>query len=220
MLTAMMCDQGSAISARSLGPRNNPAKHRGCARPEQGVARQSRPFGKTAGAGGMKYRNCSGRIDGGGRKRRPGVAKRTNPSSVSVSSSLVSRCAHAAPRSAMVRSKDRLVGDQDLRAAIGQDAAHFGEREQRVQRNRDASGADDRQEPMKALPVVGAINGDGLAGTERDRRRRKASMEQIRSAIRRDEKGRRRSTETSQSPFRRSSSSIRLATVTLRSRAS
>ncbi len=25
MLTAMMCDQGSAISARSLGPRNAPA---------------------------------------------------------------------------------------------------------------------------------------------------------------------------------------------------
>ena len=68
-----------------------------------------------------------------------------------------------------VAFKDRSVGHQNFRAAIGQNAAHFGEREQRVQRNRDASGADDGQKPMKTLPVIGAIDGDRLAGTQCDR---------------------------------------------------
>jgi len=39
----------------------------------------------------------------------------------------------------------RFVGDQDIRAAVGQNAAHFSQCQHRVQRNRDAPGANDRQ---------------------------------------------------------------------------
>ena len=68
----------------------------------------------------------------------------------------------------MCAFEDRSVCDQDLSAAVGEDAAHFGEGELRVQRNRNASGADDGEEPMKALPVVAAIDGDGLARPQTD----------------------------------------------------
>ena len=120
-----------------------------------------------------------------------------------------------------VALEDRFVGDQDLRAAVGKDAAHFAERELRVQRNGDAAGADDGQEPVKAVAVVGAIDRDRLAGAQADGAAKKGiDRADCRRADRQDGRLHRRSTETSQSPLRRSSSSTRLATVMLRSRAS
>ena len=68
-----------------------------------------------------------------------------------------------------VAFEDRLVGNQNLGAAVGQNAPHLGERELRIQRNRDAAGADDGQKPVEAFAVVGAINGDRLARAQRDR---------------------------------------------------
>ncbi len=68
-----------------------------------------------------------------------------------------------------VAFKDCFVGHQYFRAAIGQNAAHFGEGEKRIQWNCDASGADDGQEPMKTLSVIAAIDADELAWTQCDR---------------------------------------------------
>ena len=53
-----------------------------------------------------------------------------------------------------------------LEAQVKGAAAYLDKREERVQRNSDSSGADDREKPMKAESVVGAINGHRLARTE------------------------------------------------------
>ena len=117
----------------------------------------------------MKYRNGRGRIDGGRRKRRPGVAKAHKSIERFCLNVGLYPGAHIQRLAVCdVALKNSLVGNQNISAAIGQDAAHFGERKKRIQRNRDSTGADDRQEPMKTVPVVGAINGDRLAGAERD----------------------------------------------------
>src|SRR5579863_8985910 len=63
--------------------------------------------------------------------------------------------------------EDGLVGDQDFGAAVSEDAAYFSEGELRVERNRDAAGANDGEKPTKAAAVVRSVNGDGLAGTKR-----------------------------------------------------
>ena len=65
--------------------------------------------------------------------------------------------------------EDRLVCNENLGAALGQNAAHLGKREQRVQRNRNASGANNGQKPVEALPIVGAIDSNGLAGSKGNR---------------------------------------------------
>jgi hypothetical protein len=61
-----------------------------------------------------------------------------------------------------------LVGYQNIRAAIRKYAPNLSERQHRIQRNRDATSPDDCQEPVKAPPVIGAINRDLLAGLERN----------------------------------------------------
>ncbi len=122
----------------------------------------------------MKHGHGRGGIDGGGRKRRPGVCAEAGSARESIQRlrlvvGLYPRAHIERPAVRDVAFEDRFVGYQDLRAAIGQNAAHFGEREKRVQGNRDASGADDRQKPVKGLPVVAAIDGHRLARFERDR---------------------------------------------------
>ncbi len=67
-----------------------------------------------------------------------------------------------------VAFEDSFVGDQDLGAAVGEDAADLGEGELRVQRDRDAAGADDGQEPVEAISIVAAVDGDGLARAQGD----------------------------------------------------
>ncbi len=62
----------------------------------------------------------------------------------------------------MLRSKTALSVTRMLGAAVGQNAPHFGQRELRIQRNRDAAGADDGQKPVEAALIVGAIDGDRL----------------------------------------------------------
>ena len=133
MLTAMMCDQGSATSARSLGPRNEAGKHRGRARAEQRAAGKRRAFGKAAGAGGVEDGDGCGGIDG----RRAETARRwyrlgAQKSVQRVRLSIVSLDPGAdVERLAVtdVALEDGSVGDQNLGAAVGEDAAHFGERE-------------------------------------------------------------------------------------------
>jgi hypothetical protein len=69
----------------------------------------------------------------------------------------------------MLRSKTAFVGDQNLCAAIGKDAPHLTERKLRIERDCDAAGADDGQEPVEAIAVVGAIDGNRLsAGAQAD----------------------------------------------------
>src|ERR1035437_3744370 len=121
----------------------------------------------------MEDRNGSGGINAGGREGRlsEGNADGIAHKSIERLRFIVSLNPFAQIERVAVYDmalEDRLVRHQDLRAAIGQNAAHFGEREERVQRDRDSSGADNRQEPVKTTPVVAAINGDRLAGTERD----------------------------------------------------
>src|SRR5579863_3105900 len=60
------------------------------------------------------------------------------------------------------------VCDQNLCAAIGKNAAHFDQRELRVEGNRDAAGANNGKEPVKASPIIGAINRYRLARAKRD----------------------------------------------------
>ena len=60
------------------------------------------------------------------------------------------------------------VGNENLCAAIGENPAHFGKGELRIQRNRNASRADNGKKPMEAFPIVAAIDGNRLARAKRD----------------------------------------------------
>ena len=122
----------------------------------------------------MEDRNGSGGIDGYRRKRCPalGIAAGGTRKSIQRLSLIIGLDpgAHIQRGAAADAAfKNRFVGHQYLGAALGQDAAHFAQGELGVQRHRDSARADDPEEPMKAAPVVRAINGDELAGTERDR---------------------------------------------------
>ena len=216
-----MCDQGSATSARSFGPRNSPASTVEARAPSSASTGQGRALGKAAGAGSVEDGHGRRGIDGCGGTAHRSRQTRRNPSSVSV---LVVRLYPDAYIQGLaipdVALEDRFVGNQNLGAAIGENAAHLGKREHAVQRHRDAAGANDGKKPMEALPIVGAIDGDGLAG----RSPIGLAQKRIDGADFSVQFGKMKaplsSTETSQSPFRRTNSSTRLATVTLRSRES
>ena len=166
MLTAMMCDHGSAIRARSFDPKKNPASTVEARAPSRALLERAAPLGKPL---VPEVWNTATVAEGSmtdGLKRRPGVAHAQE--SVQGIRFLVGlypcpyvQCLPAAD----VARKDCLVRHQDLGAAIGQDPANLGERKKRVQWNGDATGADNRQEPMKALPGITAIDGNRLAWT-------------------------------------------------------
>src|ERR1700677_1580269 len=118
----------------------------------------------------MEYCHSRGSIDGHRRKRRPGIGGAYK----TVECFCLVVCLYPGAHSQRlavcdVAFKNRFVGHQYLSAAIGQNAAHFGEGEKRIQWNCDASGADDRQKPIKTSPVISAINADELAWTQCDR---------------------------------------------------
>ena len=152
-----------------LGTEKKPGKHRGCARSEQSTAGKSRSFGKPCGAGRMKDRDCRRGIDGGGRKRRAAIANAHKPIHrlrfpviLNPGANIQGAAVHD------VAIIDRLVNDQNLCAAIGKNTPHLGERELRIQRNGNSASADDGQEPVEAVAIVGAINGNRLARLQAD----------------------------------------------------
>ena|SRR5438552_1785548 len=118
----------------------------------------------------MKNRNRGGRIDGCGREWCAGFAN-AHESFKSLGFIVglypgadIKRIAF--PDRAL---EDSLVGNQDIRAACGENAAHLDERQKWIQRNGDAASPNDSQKPMKASPVVAAVNRDGLARLKRNR---------------------------------------------------
>ena len=110
MLTAMMCDHGSAINARSFGPRNIPTTTVDARAPSRARLESAAPLGKplvpdvwktaTVAPGSM----LAGR--NGALLSAPGAGARRNPSSVSASSSTCIQVRTlSAARCWMLRSK-------------------------------------------------------------------------------------------------------------------
>ena len=157
-----------------FGAEHQSGQNGGRARAQQGPAGQRRAFGKAAGARGVEDGDGCGGIDGRGREGRAGIGDAEEAvESIGLVVGLNPGADGKRVAVENIATEDGLVGDQDVGAAVGQDAADLGEREHGVERDGDAAGADDGEEPMEVLGVVGAIDGDGLAGLEVDRAAKK-----------------------------------------------
>ena len=158
------------MRARSLGPRNNPASTVDDAPPSNARLDRAAPLGKPlvpevwntaiVAVGSMAVGGKSRRFRFGRARIHPCVSV---PSSACIQVRTLQRVAvhdlALEDRSSVTRISVPLLA----RMRRTSDSESM-----RVQRNRDASGADDGQKPMKAVPVVAAIHGNGLAGAQRD----------------------------------------------------
>ena len=64
--------------------------------------------------------------------------------------------------------KYAFINNQNLCAAIAKYAPHLTERKLRIERDCNTAGANDAEEPVEAIAVVRAINGNRLSGAQAD----------------------------------------------------